>query len=261
MRDHDAYLSEPGNWSDAFKRIPLESPGRDIWSKLASEIRPPARPTAHQFRWAIAAVVATVAIALPLAWPDRNPVQETPQLAAQSPSPVATHEPVNVPPVNAIDDPSATLTKETLPAEIKPARVVEAAANAAKSAPTALVAAIAPDHAARAEKPLPTVDATARGQESIASLYAESAQLEALLSKMQDERVSTGPAAALAGQYASRLATIDASLSDPALPHDRNAALWGERIEVLRELVGFQASQRWLNARGERYDGQWVAVY
>ena len=92
-------------------------------------------------------------------------------------------------------------------------------------------------------------------------LYAESAQLEALLTEMQDARVSSGPAAALAAQYESRLATIDASLSDPALPDGSRTTLWNQRVDALRELVGFEATQRWLNARGERYDGQLLAVY
>ena len=71
MRDRNPFRDEPGNWSDAFNRIPMESPERDAWSRLALEIQPPARPAARMFRWAAAAIVA-LAIALLLAWLARD---------------------------------------------------------------------------------------------------------------------------------------------------------------------------------------------
>ena len=96
MRDRNPFRDEPGNWSDAFNRIPMESPERDAWSRLALEIHPPARPAARMFRWAAAAIVA-LAVALPLAWLARDAgTPETPLLAAQAPMPLATPEPANV---------------------------------------------------------------------------------------------------------------------------------------------------------------------
>lgn len=262
MRDGNPFQDEPGNWSDAFNRIPMESPERDTWSRLALEIHPPARSSKRLFRWAAAATIAALAVAVPLAWFARDAATpETPMLARQAPNPFATHGPAHVPPVHAVDDPPATFAKVTPPAEQRPVHVVEPAGKDASRPPATQVAAIAPDQAGSVAGPLSAHDAAAGRQDSLPDLYAESAQLEALLLQMQDERVSTGPAAALAAQYESRLATIDASLSDPALTDDLRATLWSERVGALRGLVGFEATQRWLNARGERYDGQLVAVY
>jgi len=95
---------------------------------------------------------------------------------------------------------------------------------------------------------------------SLEQLYAESAQLEALLAMARDERVSSGSAAAVAGDLDRQLASIDAELMQPDLPQARQLALWRERIEVLRSVVGFEGTRRWLAAQGERYDGALVMV-
>ena len=261
MRDHNPFWDEPGNWSDAFNRIPMESPERDAWSRLALEIHPPARPAARMFRWAAAAIVA-LAVALPLAWLARDAgTPETPLLAAQAPMPLATPEPANVVPVDAVEETPAIFDTAPLPTEQRQLNIAGAVERDTTRRPATAVIAIAANHPDSGAESISVVDATAIGQDSLLDLYAESAQLEALLTEMQDARVSSGPAAALAAQYESRLATIDASLSDPALPDGSRTTLWNQRVDALRELVGFEATQRWLNARGERYDGQLVAVY
>ena len=261
MRDRNPFRDEPGNWSDAFNRIPMESPERDAWSRLALEIHPPARPAARIFRWAAAAIVA-LAIALPLARLARDAgTPETPLLAAQAPMPLATPEPANVMPVDAVEETPAIFDKAPLPPEQRQVSIAGAVDRDTTRRPATAVTASAANHPDTGAEPISIVDATAIGQDSLPDLYAESAQLEALLTEMQDARVSSGPAAALAAQYESRLATIDASLSDPALPDDSRTTLWNQRVDALRELVGFEATQRWLNARGERYDGQLLAVY
>lgn len=261
MRDRSPFRDEPGNWFDAFNRIPMESPERDVWSRLALEIHPPVRPARRMFRRAAAAIVAS-AIVLPLAWLARDArTPEAPLLAAQAPMPLVEPEPAKVTPVDAVEETRAIFDEAPLQSQQRQANIAGTVARDATRQPAAQVATLSPNHARNLANPLSVVDATAIGRDSLAGLYAESVQLEALLLQIQDERVYSGPAAALTSQYESRLAAIDALLSDPALPDDQRTTLWGERVDALRELVGFEATQRWLSARGERYGGQLVAVY
>ena len=98
------------------------------------------------------------------------------------------------------------------------------------------------------------------GDPVLERLYAESAQLEALLAYARDDRVASGSAAALAAQIDARLAAIDAALAQPSLTPAEQHALWRERVETLRALGGFESTRRWLSAQGERYDGALVRV-
>lgn len=96
--------------------------------------------------------------------------------------------------------------------------------------------------------------------ETLEQLHAESAQLEALLAMVRDERVSSGSAAIVAGDMDRQLASIDAALMQPALPRARQLALWRERVDALRSVVGFEGTRRWLASQGERYEGALVQV-
>ncbi|MEZ0472749.1 hypothetical protein [Luteimonas salinilitoris] len=108
--------------------------------------------------------------------------------------------------------------------------------------------------AAPAAPPAGPVDAT------LEALYVESAQLEALVPLMQDTRVSSGSAALLAGELETRLALIDATLTQPDLPPDRELALWQARVDTLRTLAGFEGTRRWLAANGSHYDPVLVRI-
>ena len=265
MRDHDAYRCEPENWSDAFKRIPMESPEHDAWSRLALELRPPARRISHVARWAAAAAVAALAITLPLVWLARDADPATPVVAMQAPADATGNnvapDPVVVPPVHAVDLSPAASARVLPPVELEPASAPESVRVSGEPAPAMQVASHAHENADAVPEPISVVADGIAAQDSITALYAESAQLEAMLARLQDDRVSSGPAAALTAQYESRLATIDASLADPGLPDELRTTLWSDRVDALHALVGFEATQRWMNARGERYDGQLVAVY
>ncbi len=113
----------------------------------------------------------------------------------------------------------------------------------------------APVHATNGR--IPT--ATTHGA-SLETLYAESAQLEALLAYARDDRVSSGSAAALSVQLDGQLASIDAALAQPGLSPAQQRQLWRQRVETLRSLTGFESTRRLLTARGERYDGALVRV-
>ena len=96
--------------------------------------------------------------------------------------------------------------------------------------------------------------------ETLEQLHAESAQLEALLAMARDERVSSAAAASVANDLDGQLAQIDAALMQPGLPLARQQALWRERVQTLRTVVGFEGTRRLLAAEGERYDGALVRV-
>ena len=102
--------------------------------------------------------------------------------------------------------------------------------------------------------------ATAAPGETLEQLHAESAQLEALLAMARDERVSSAAAASVANDLDRQLADIDAALMQPDLPLARQRALWRERVQTLRTVVGFEGTRRLLAAQGERYDGALVRV-
>jgi hypothetical protein len=76
----------------------------------------------------------------------------------------------------------------------------------------------------------------------------------------RDERVSSAAAASVANDLDGQLAQIDAALMQPDLPLARQRALWRERVQTLRTVVGFEGTRRLLAAEGERYDGALVRV-
>ena len=238
MPDSRMPHNEPRNWSDAFAALPLEAPPRDAWPRIAAEIRT-ASPQRHARRrhawWTAMAATLALAIVIPLALrPGETP-----------------------PPASAVT-PSAAETPQTAPLTPDAGRSV---AETRGRASTGIVQTTRPPETriARA-KPRPKQPASA-DEAALATLYAQSAQLEALVARMQDDSFATGPAAVLAGELENRVALIDASLAQPELATAQRAALWRERVDALRQLADFESTQRLLAAEGERYDGQLVAVY
>ncbi|GAB2508478.1 hypothetical protein GCM10027084_24660 [Pseudoxanthomonas sangjuensis] len=230
---------EPRNWTEAFAALPLETPPRDAWAQLAAELRPATGPKRNRRPlWMALAAAVALAIALPFARLPRG--DETPPSVAMQPAtdaPVASADKSPVDP--AVESPGESPAVEPAPS---PARVARTTAKP-KTAPT------------------PVAKAPANDAAALASLYTQSAQLEGLLARMRDDRVSTGPAAVLADRLETRVALIDAALAEPALDDARRTDLWRERVDALRQLAGFESTQRWLAAQGESYDAQLVAVY
>jgi hypothetical protein len=100
----------------------------------------------------------------------------------------------------------------------------------------------------------------APARNELETLYAQSAQLEALLAYARDDRVTSGTAASVSAQLDQRVASIDAALAQPHLSTTRQRELWRQRVEALRTLASFESNRRLLSARGERYDGALVRV-
>ncbi|MBC7988495.1 MAG: hypothetical protein H7Y19_02785, partial [Luteimonas sp.] len=136
--------------------------------------------------------------------------------------------------------------------------IVDAGSRAA-SASAEPGAASADTRVATADQPAAT-DANGPNRAEFERLYAESAQLEAVLAMARDDRVASGPAAALSDELDAYLTSIDAALSQPALPRSQRLALWDQRVDALRQVAGFASTQRWLAANGDRYDGALVSV-
>jgi type II secretory pathway component PulM len=72
--------------------------------------------------------------------------------------------------------------------------------------------------------------------------------------------MASGAAATISAEFDAQVALIDNALRRPGLSTSRQAALWRERVQVLRESAGFESTRRWLAANGERYDGALVRV-
>lgn len=105
-----------------------------------------------------------------------------------------------------------------------------------------------------------STEAPRSGTAPIEALYLESAQLETLLAHARDDRVSTGTAAAVGAGLDARLAAIDAELARAGLAPARERALWETRVGVLRQLVQFEGTRRWLAVHGDAYDGALARV-
>lgn len=171
----------------------------------------------------------------------------------------------------------AALTLESPPADAWPqlaARVRPVRRATRRPVWLALAATVALALALRTLLPLLSFDAShntpsapavsVTPQEDAARLVAlqhRSAQLEAWLAQVRDERVATGVAATLSQTLQARLELIDAALSEPSLPAPDVEALWRGRVDTLQRLTAFESGQRVLAAQGQRYDGQLVAVY
>lgn len=98
------------------------------------------------------------------------------------------------------------------------------------------------------------------GTAPMEALYLESAQLEALLAHARDDRVSSGAAASVGAQLDARLAAIDAELARADPVPARQRALWESRVGVLRQLLEFEGTRRWLAVNGDAYDGALARV-
>ena len=242
MPDSRMPHNEPRNWSDAFAALPLEAPPRDAWAQIAAEIGGstiPRRAGRNRRTWwtAMAAALA-LAIAAPLALlPDDTP----------PPAPVATQPVIEAP------KPATSAPAAEQPVAKEAARPATGVVQTTRPPETRLARA-----KPRASRPAAVVSTD---EATLATLYAQSAQLEALVAQVQDDSFSTGPAAVLTDELESRIALIDASLAQPELAASQRAALWRERVDALQQLADFESTQRLLAAQGERYDGQLVAVY
>jgi hypothetical protein len=277
MHDHvPSSVDTPRNWSDAFAALPLDTPDAGAWQRVQHARWP--RSASRWPKWSALAAVLALAAALPWQLSRTGPAADAAGTGAVAPQPGLARAPETTPVVAA--EPVPRATSEALPAaapgqgaqsavaavatratRTEPARterVTRARIPAATpGAPDAIDTGIA---AAPLVQDGPPAVAKPGAEASLESLYAESAQLEALLALARDDRVATGAAAALSDAYDTQLASIDAALREPALGDEARNALWRQRVDTLRQFAGFESTQRALAAGGERYDAMLVSI-
>jgi hypothetical protein len=271
--DRSPSSSPPASWSEAFAALPLEAPDAGGWQRIER-----ARPRQRRARWpawaaAIAAALAVIALL---------PMQLSKQPRAVDPRQVVQSDGVAAPEVRnaSADAAGGETTTRLAPVESKiaiapvstsgatgPARRADAGARAsevttsATGTEAAIVSAQDSGDASTTQPAVNAGDATRTpATDELERLYAESAQLEALLGLARDERVSSGTAAALASDFDAQVTGIDAELVQPGITLDRRTQLWRERVDALRQLTAFESTQRLLAAQGERYDARLVSI-
>jgi hypothetical protein len=282
----------PSNWGEAFAAMPTETPDADVWPRIAraawSHRRRPAWPG-----WLAVAAALALVVVLPWQLATEPETRSAAPLAARTaPVPAATNAGTA-----QVDARIAARSKAAISAE-PPASPVSSSSNDGMPNAQQRIAAVEParrnavvltqdttsattqpndapadatdaprrrlamddvhkDADTYAETP---ADSSAPGPE-LEQLYAESAQLEALVAMARSDRVATtGTAAALASQYDAQVADIDARLIQPDVTREERARLWRARVAALRELAGFESTQRLLAAHGERYDAMLVSI-
>lgn len=253
MRDVSHRNHPPGDWQQALAALPLETPPPDGWNLIAARLSAHRLPSVRRRRWrvalAAAATLAAVTIVPALWWSTPEPA--TPVAAAppttpanpQPPAVIASEKPNAVtgvlPPMPAASGAHSGASSNA------PATTVAAATKAVRTPAQRSPRNIAADTAtATSAQTAPAV------QPALESLYVESAHLESLLAQIQDERVASGPAMAMAGALEDRIAAIDHALSQPGNDDVEQRELWQQRVDALRQLAGLEGTQRWLAASG-----------
>lgn len=274
MSDDRSPSSAPlASWSEAFAALPQETPDAGGWQRIER-----ARPRPKRARWpawtaAIAATLAVIALLptqlskQPRAVDPRQVVQShgaAASVARNASADAAGGETTTRP---APVEPEIAIAPASTSGATGPARRADAGARASEvtTPATGAEAAIASvQDSADTSTSQPAVSAGDATQtaatDELERLYAESAQLEALLNLARDDRVSSGTAAALASDFDAQVARIDAELVQPGITRDRRTRLWRERVDALRQLTAFESTQRLLAAQGERYDARLVSI-
>ena len=229
MPDASPHLpSHPLDWSEAFAALPQEAPPAHAWNQVAARLDRRRRGRLVPAWIGVAAAAALVAVAL---WP-------------HPPTPGAAPAPV----VEALPNPVVGATK-VANQEPVPGREpqVDEPPIAAVAAPTTRVASkpVERGHTRLAAVTIPAAEP------DMARLYRESAQLEALLAAARDQRMGSAGAMLLADALDDQVAGIDAALSAAPLDPARRESLWQARVDLLRQAVGFESTQRLVASRGD----------
>lgn len=260
----------PAGWRDAFAALPLETPEAGGWQRIErARIRPRRAPRRMAWAAAIAAALAVVALlSMPLSRQQRaadpGPLAQAQRTSAQEVRPAsrggAGDRAADVVPAEPLIARAPTPTSDRARPAVRPA---DTGATTLKTARQEVDG--APDRrqasaADRTTDDVAAAPATPAATDPLENLYAESAQLEAVLAMARDERVASGAAAALASDFDAQVARIDAALVQPGITDARRTELWRDRVDALRGLAAFESTRRLLAAQGERYDARLVAI-
>ncbi len=255
------------NWAGAFAALPQETPPADGWQRLQARlpVTTTMRRRVHWPLWLATAASLALVIAIPL----RMPSAPTALPATPPPSTSPSPDPATTQPATNDRHDAVSVPKAPAPIPMERMRTAATAARIHKSrnsrrmdpSQRAIRTAAQPADTTRlattgaagaAEAPASRID--------LESLLAQSAQLEGLLALARDDRVSTGTAAALAETLGAQVTGIDAALSQSDLSPQGRGALWRDRVDTLRELVGIETTQRLYAARGQQYEAALVSI-
>jgi hypothetical protein len=99
------------------------------------------------------------------------------------------------------------------------------------------------------------------GADSLATLQAQSAQLERVLEAARGDGAGNAGALVMQLQLEDRLQSLDAELAKARLAPARRLELWRQRVDVLHAAAGIESSRRYYAARGQALEPTLVATY
>jgi hypothetical protein len=256
----------PNGWSEAFAALPMETPTGDGWARIVRALDAPVsrRGAARRERrmsWLMgiaSAAVLVLAAWTPLSrWLHGNdaeahaPTVATRALGLRGPAAPAYSTP--------IEDRAGT---KVVARDAHVATSVTAAKTTSHRRPTAKrgIAKRSPapaGHGRTVQIAAPEADgtsdaavATSTSEDPLQRLKVQSAQLEALVSLARDDRVANASSELLSNELDTGIAAVDAALSQAGLTESRRQELWLQRVDLLQQLAGVEATSRWLAAQG-----------
>ncbi|GAB3370790.1 hypothetical protein GCM10027431_18870 [Lysobacter rhizosphaerae] len=282
--DNGALAAAPQDWSAAFAALPMETPPGDGWTQISRRLDAPSSRHRNARRerratWLIG--MASAAVLVLAAW---SPLSRWLQSAGDdtaTPALVATTQGLRGPAAPIRAEPAearvAVATSETKAASdaiaqstrvvpshrphARSARAMPKVPHAASDAATSRLATAATQPPAPGpDRGVATMTAAASDADPLQKLKAQSAQLEALVALARDDRVGNAGLELLSGELDAGIATIDASLSQSDLTATRQQDLWRQRVDLLQQLAGVEATSRWLAAHGTSNDTALVSV-
>lgn len=253
LQHHD-FLPRRG-WPDAFATLPLDSPDASVLPAMFARL-----DARRRMRWplwlATAATLALLLVSPPLS-------RMADEIGAAHDDGTVDARPLTVPGVAAATSASSEMVVSNMRAATSGRPSTTAVDDEGGAIQQAIASALPKVALSTAPSTAALTAASGAGDRSLSDferLYAESAQLEAVLAMARNDRVVSGPASVLFGELNAYVAAIDAALSQPTLPQTQQLALWEQRIDVMRQLASFESTQRWLANNGERYDGPVASV-
>ncbi len=262
----------PLNWSGAFAALPQETPPAHGWPRVAAvlERQSHGRASARRERrtnWLVG--LASAAVLVLAAWSPlshwlqgRDPMPAPAVATTEAPGMRGPAAPLQVEaPIDAAAQepapPAATQHDEPTRVTAEPPRT-ERTARAVARRDSAPVREQRPSGTAQAR--LATAPANDAATEALDHLKLQSAQLEALVALARDDRVGNASSELISNELDAGIAAVDAALAQADLAAPRRQELWQQRVDLLRQLAGMEATSRWLAAQGTSNETMLVAV-
>lgn len=268
----------PEGWSEAFAALPMETPPGDGWARISRVLDAPAsrHGAARRERrvsWLIG--VASAAVLVLAAWSPLSrwlqgdegeshaPVVATAAPGVRGPAAPVRSAPIETPvATRSVASDAQGADSSISPAPMKPVHRKPPRSRAvAKHSPAPSDA--APDAqiatSTAADNPT-TIAATTTSADPLQKLKTQSAQLEALVSLARDDRVANASSELLSSEFDAGIAAVDAALSQADVTDTRRQELWQQRVDLLQQLAGIEATSRWLAAQGASNDTTLVSV-